>query len=547
MRRGEIARWMGFAILAAVVALAWSNGLHGEFTYDDKVEVIGNRTIRVLDNHWAILSYNFARPLLIATYALNFHFSGFEPFAYHVVDVALQIVNAGLVLLLVSEAGALLGRGPAALRAALVVAGIWALHPLSTEAVSYVTGRSEQLCATFYLLAGWLWLRFLQEGGAGRWVGAHLAFLAAAFTKEVAATAPIALFLLEWLAARGGRLKAVRWHSYTLFALLLVAGALGRWHLAGSLLPRESERPWDVHLWTQLEVVWTYLRLWLVPAGQTVFHDFPETGATLRSVAAGLGLLGLTGAALWGRQRAPLLALGWLWFLVLLVPSSGAPLKETMAEHRPYLASLGLAWVLGDSLARRRWGLPATLGLWLVLGVLTMRRNTVWASEVALWEEAVDRSPESAEAWYGYGDALRFADRWSDARVAYRQSVDLDPTYIDSWNNLALCNAELGRDSAAIAAFKDALTRSPSSCRTHTNFGLFHIRRGRYAKGEAELRTALTYCPHYCEAFYFLGSYYQEIARRPAEAQAEFELLLKSCPDSPRVPEVQQRLLDLTF
>ena len=278
MKPGELARWLGFAILAALVVAAWSNGLHGEFTYDDKVEVIGNRTIRVLDDWWAIASYNFARPILIATYAINFHFARFEPFTYHVFDVALQAINAGLVMLLVAEGAALLGRRHA-LRSGLVVAGLWALHPLQTEAVSYVTGRSEQLCAAFFLLGLTLWLRFLRDRDRALWLAAHGAFLAAALSKEVAAVMPLAMLLLEWLFVRGGRLRAVRWNAYTGFALLLLAAGLIRWRLSGALLPRESDRSWAVQCWTQIEVIWHYLQLYVAPYNQTVFHDFPETGA----------------------------------------------------------------------------------------------------------------------------------------------------------------------------------------------------------------------------------------------------------------------------
>jgi len=546
MKPGEVARWLGFAILTALVALAWSNGLHGEFTYDDKVEVIGNRTIRVLDDWWAIASYNYARPLLIATYAINFHFAQLAPLTYHIFDVLLQAVNAGLVMLLVYEGASLMGRRYG-LRIGLVVAGIWALHPLQTEAVSYVTGRSEQLCGTFFLLGLALWLRFLREEDRGLWLAAHGAFLAAALSKEVAAALPLAMVLMEWLFVRRGRLQAVRWNRYTVFALMLLAGGAIRWRLSGTLLPRESERTMAVHYWTQAEVIWRYIQLWLVPYGQTVFHDFPETGATVRSVAAGLGLVGGSGLAWRERTRRPLLAFAWLWFLLLLLPSSVAPLKESMAEHRPYLASLGPAWLLGDWIATRRRGLVVAAALWVVLGVLTWKRNAVWAEEAVLWEEVITRSPESPEGWYGYGDALRFSDRWLDACQAYRTSVDLEPGYLDAWNNLGLCNAELGRDKVARRAFEQALRRSPSSCRTHTNFGLLHIRRGRFEEGVTELKTALTYCPTYCDAHYFLGTYYQEIGRSPMDAEMHFTIFEEVCPQHAQISEVRQRLLDLTF
>jgi len=553
LKKGHLDYWLGWALLALLVAMAWAGGLHGEFTYDDKVEVIGNRTIRLLEDWESVLEYNLARPILIFSYAINFRFARFDPYTYHLFDLLLQMVNAGLSMLVVAR-GAKIAGVERYLGAGVLAAGIWALHPLATESVSYITGRSEQLCGTFYLLSCWGWLRWLDLGGRWRWVGAHVAFLLAALSKEVAATLPVALVLLELYAARGGRLKDVRWRSYAAFALLLAAAAAARVHYFDGLIPRESDRGWSVQLWTEAEVAWRYVQLAVVPWGQSVFHDHHEAGLTLRSGAAALGLVAATGAALAGLvggrggDTGRLAGFAWLWFLLLLAPSSVVPLKETMAEHRTYLALLGPAWLAGAALAplaRRRQIGAALFG---ILAALTWHRNTLWVSEVDLWADAVERNRESPEAWYGLGEAHRFAQDCTSAIAAYAQSSALDPSLMDAWNNRAICQATTGRMEEAEATLREALIRSPTNVRSHTNLGLIYARTGRFQEAELELRTALTYNGQYCQAHYWIAVLYQDRLNRPEDAERHLRYLIEDiCPGFPLLEDARRRHLELTF
>ena len=200
---------MAWLILAGLVGLAWANGLHGEFTYDDKVEVVGNRTIRFLEHWRAMLGYNVSRPVVITTYALNHHFSGSDPFAYHVFDVIIQAINAGLAMLLIVEI-ATVRNHPRPLRLGMIAAAFWVLHPLSTESVTYVTGRSEQLVAMFGLWTCWGWIRWLRGGSLETWCWCWVGVVAAGLTKENGVVVPVLMLMLEYLVVQGGRLRAVR-------------------------------------------------------------------------------------------------------------------------------------------------------------------------------------------------------------------------------------------------------------------------------------------------------------------------------------------------
>ncbi len=549
MRDPLVRRVASAVLLIVLVALAWANGLHGEFTYDDKVEVIGNPTIRFLENWREVLSYNLSRPLLILTYSANYELAGMDPFTWHLVDVVLQAINAVLALL-VGEAVAEAAGVKRSLRFGLIAAALWAVHPLATESVSYVTGRSEQLVATFYLLACQRWLRWLLEEDRTAWAQAWAVFVLAAFTKEVAVTLPIAMLLLEVQVLRQGAVSKVRWRSYWPAAVLLGFFFLLRWWLYGALTsPMPLLRDPVEHLWTQSEVVWRYLQLSVVPVGQSIFHDHPVTGLTPRSGLALAGLVVLTGLALRDRSRAPILALGWLWCLVVLLPATVVPLKETMAEHRFYLSLLGVCWVAGALLAR----LPAagavgvTAALVVAAVVATQARNEAWATEVSIWTEATHRNPTSGEAWYGLGDAYRLSGDLVPAAEAYERALALDPEMLDGWTNLGIVRVRMGQGDAAEAAWKKALRKSPTYCKAHNNLALYYARGDELELALREFRTTLQYCPEDVTAYYFLGRLYEEKLGELDKAVQQYQAILELEDDSSYAEDARQRILNLTW
>lgn len=548
------ARWLGFGLLALLVGLAWANGLDGAFTYDDKVEVVGNRTIRTLEQWHAVVGYNASRPLVILSWALDWRLWGLEPTGYHVVNVLVHLLNAGLVFLLGEELGRRL-RLPRPMLPALAAAALWAVHPMTTEAVTYITGRSESLCAMLYLGAVICWLRWRRSDDAFQLLLALIAFLLAAATKEVAATLPAALLLIELLAPGERAPGRKAWLGLLPFWGLLVAGAVARKLLYGVFTTELQLRPLDVQLATQAEVLLRYLQLWLLPVGQSVFHDHPAASGLLQPralLAAGVLLVGL-GLALWQHRQRPWLALCLGWFLLLLAPSSSfIPLKETMAEHRAYLAGWGVCYLVVLALApilgrRRRLAAGLVAATILALGTATHLRNRVWRSEVALWRAAVDQNPDSAEAWYGYGDALRFTGSFDGAVDAYQRAVELDDLFLDAWNNLGIALAEQGRVEDAERTWLATLTRHPTYCRAHNNLGWLHYRQNKWEDAIAEFRTTLVYCPQNTQAHFALGNIYYGPRREPQRALHHYHAVLEIDPTFPERPMIEERERQLTF
>ena len=145
-------RRLAWLALAAAVSLPYLASLDGPFVYDDKVEVAGNRAIRVFENWRAVLGYNVSRPLLVLSYALDWQRAGLDPRAYHVTSLVLHALSLGAAVFMADAVARLFGLTRPLLRA-LLAAGLWGVHPMGAESVAYITGRSEVLCGGFVFLA----------------------------------------------------------------------------------------------------------------------------------------------------------------------------------------------------------------------------------------------------------------------------------------------------------------------------------------------------------------------------------------------------------
>ncbi|MBN1334621.1 MAG: tetratricopeptide repeat protein [Deltaproteobacteria bacterium] len=544
-------RWASAGFLVALVAVAWANGLGGGFVHGDEAEIFGHPSLGRLERWGPVLAYDASRPLVALTWAVDARLWGEDPFGYHVVNVAIHALNAVLALLVGERVFARLGaRRP--LGSALAAAALWAVHPMTTEAVTHLAGRSEALAATFCLGAVLEWLRWRREGGTFPFVLSFLAFLAAMATREVAVAVPLLLLLCE-AALPGGRLGKA-WPWMLPHALVIGAVAVLRQVVHGTLTTPIWLRPLHVQVPTQAEVALRSLGLWVLPVGQTLFHDVPPVTDPLgtRSLAA-LALVGLLVvlAVRVGRRR-PWVAFAAGWFGILLLPSSSiVPLPETMAEHRTYLAGWAVCGTAGALLGSlgARWprvaGLLATIGV-VALGGATWARNAVWGSEVALWQEAVRRAPESAAAWQALGDALRREGDPLGAEAAYRATLRIDDDRLDAWNALGATLAEAGRSEEARSAWLQALRRHPTSCATHDHLGWLHVRERSWDQALQAFHATLAWCPGDVEAHYGLASIYWEPRRDPVLAARHYQEVLSLDSAFPEASLVRERLLSLT-
>jgi hypothetical protein len=457
----------GLAALLAV--LAYANALHNPFVYDDYHTVESNTSLQRVGDLRAIVLHDVTRPLVNFSYAVDRALWGTKPVGFHVTNVLLH----ALAVVLLFQIAARLLSGPGASAGAFAAAALLAVHPMMTEAVGYISGRSEVLCLVIMLAGLWAARRWMTGGGL-RWAAATAALWGLALVaKETAAMFPFALAACDWLTqgdAAAARRRTLR--LYAPMAAVAVVGGIGRIAILRFEYPSVSFH-WS-YLLVELDVLRRYLTLLLVPVRQTIFHEVSAValmsvpGVAALAVAAALGWLA------WALRRAePIAAFGILWFLLMLVPSAALAVLdqgEPMAEHRVYIASAGLFLAAGAGVGRlsirlaretaaARWAGAAVLVVALIsLTAKTVVRNAIWSDPIALWQESVSLAPDHYRPRLLLGEALEDSGDKLGALEQFRTAVELRPSDVTSYLKLGLCRIEDAR-----RAFEQAVDVDPAN------------------------------------------------------------------------------------
>jgi protein O-mannosyl-transferase len=462
---------------AAFAAILYLNALSNPFVYDDHRMVVENTGIQDLADLRAIVLLEPTRPLINFSYAVDYAVWGLNPFGFHLTNLLLHVLNVVLLFQLARRMAHDRARGqtprkdPGAV--ALAASLLFAAHPMMSQAVGYVAGRPELLCGAFFLLALMAGRRWMLDGGPAWWIATGVFWAAACLSKEVAGMFPFVLLLYERLILRpepdARRRSFLRLH----LPLLVVASVAVAARVAVLLL---VEYPggdvvigWRL-LVLQFDVILRYIALLLVPRGQTVFHAIPAARLDdARTWLAILFLLSLVGLAVRNRTRTASASFGLFWFLLVLVPSMALVVfdrGEPMAEHRIYVASMGLFLGAGAALGelsarlidvhpRLRLLTRVAFAVALVsLAGRTIVRNAVWSSPIGLWAEAVELAPDQ---WFPHlllGEALHAAGRREEAMMAYSRVIELRPEEPAAYQKLALGYAESGQYDEARRTFE---------------------------------------------------------------------------------------------
>lgn len=441
--------------LVAATGLAYLNALEASFQFDDFRIIVDNPKAHGLAAWWAAMPG--IRPLLKLSYALNWSVSP-AALGFHGVNVLLHLANVLLVWRLTAHFPLSSPPDPGQrARARLLATLLFALHPVQTEAVTYVSGRSMSLMALFGLAALLAWLEAGQRRHPQGWRILALALFAAALAvKEVALVLPLALVLFVPYSG-GTRDRALR--VALVMAALIAASLALLWFLGyGYLLSQPPPRGLAANLASEVHALAYLLGQLFQPLALNIDPDLPEFSGWALLPALEAGVLLALGAWAWmNRQRRPWLLFGLAWWLLQLLPThSLIPRADLASERHLYLAALGLYWMAAVLLARlpalapgARWaGLVAGLAL---LGVLTTTlRNADYRDEVSLWRTTAAGSPGKPRVWNNLGYAHALAGDAGAARAAFREALRLDPGHVRAARNLL--SLEAGRLSPALSS-----------------------------------------------------------------------------------------------
>jgi tetratricopeptide (TPR) repeat protein len=521
-------------LILLVGGLAYANTFQVPFTLDDLTSIVRNPWIGNPGNFLpGDPSYEFMprRWVVYLSFALNHHFGGLEVAGYHLVNLLIHLGTASLLYALViltfqtpQLATSRLARQDGTI--ALLAALLFVAHPVQTQAVTYIVQRLSSMATLFYLAALVLYVvarlnAEKQEERGVTWrtrlllIASVAAAVLAMKSKEIAFTLPLAVALYEWCFFRGAWPRRLLFLFPLLATLLIIplsilTGTMESGTEIGEQLRAHSDIGRLDYLTTQFRVLVTYLRLLILPINQNLDYEYPLFTSFLNpQVLASVLLLSvLLALAVYlhyrsrlanDKEQAPiavgepilrLISFGIFWFfLTLSVESSIIPIHDLIFEHRLYLPSIGIAMAMAVlvGLASAKTAsffagrLPLLLAALVVvsLAVGTWQRNQVWSSNVKIWQDTAQKSPNKVRAWYNFGTYLDDEGKPEEAIQALTRAITLDPQHAEAWHNLGRAYIHSGRSEEAVPLLRNAVRLNPEMLNAIINLAVALIQAGK--------------------------------------------------------------------
>lgn len=464
------------------MAVVYGGSLDHDFVFDDWHLVVGNAVVRwplsdapiVFEHRPGGVSY---RPVRMISYMVDHAVAGgVEPWVFHASNVVYHSIATLLLYALAVQTIGVWG-------GAAFAAALWAVHPLGSEVVAYVSGRRDLLLAVFTFGGLLAWWRFCGTRDVlPRFALLVLTVLAAAMAlgaKENAAMFPALAGLLFAVHARrggGGGSPAV-WAALGLGGLALW-GVVDRFYLerVHEALDRLGQEPLAPQPALSLAVLGQYALVSVFPV--ELLADYREPAWPLpvavldaRSLVSGVVIavsIALGAVLLW---RGRIAGAGLVWFTLALLPVAQiVPYREIVAEHNAYLPLAGLALAAGDAVASllRRSVVPTATVCALLLVALGARahaRVADWADDETLWSVTLEHAPGSLRAKHNLASAHARKGRLRKARVLLEEAVVQEPNTPAVLETLATVAGRLGDDETALRVAGRAVEIEPTAHR----------------------------------------------------------------------------------
>jgi tetratricopeptide (TPR) repeat protein len=555
------------AALVIATFVAYEPIRHNGFVdFDDATYITRNPNIKngitLHSITWALTKLYAVNwhPLTWLSHILDYQLFGPNPLGHHLVSLLFHISNALLVLwILYVMTGAI---WPSAF-----VAAVFALHPLQVESVAWAAERKNLLGGFFWLLTTALYIWYAKRPGAGRYILLFLVYGLSIMTKPVVVTLPFALLLLDyWPLGRvkrgndtksrnpikpsakeicrreisAGWLVMEKIPLFTLSAVLCVITFIAQ--KSGGAVALLKHLPLNDRIANMFVSYIRYIGKTIWPSRLAVYYPHPYTGSghtnlqIVEVAVCALLFFMILVLSIYTGRRKRYIAVGWLWFVVTLLPMIGLVQVglQAMADRYMYISILGLliivAWVVKDFIANNRyWKVAAAVSAALVLFTcVTLTRMQVrhWQNSITLFGHTLKVTENNTTAENNYGYALVEADRLDEAVRCLESALKRDPTLAEARINLGLAFRKQGKLNEAIACFNELIQRGQDSAKVYYNLVVALGEQKNYDEAIKCLSKVMTLDPTYPNVQYIMGTLLLS-AGRPNEAVAYFNEMLK--------------------
>lgn len=598
-------KWLAALLLAIAIGIVYGRALDIPFVFDDNESVTTNTSIRSL---WPLIGTDenrgplnpvrdlptTARPVVNYSFALSYCFSGLEPPGYHLVSIVMHFCNAMLLMAVVRRTLQLPYFGgrfaDVAGWLAFAVALLWAVHPLLTDAVVYITQRTELMMAWFYLATLYCSLRYwstfpllyreglgkgsgvpsssMAEDSTGQAIGtrrtlwlilAVLACLCGMLSKEVMVSAPIIVLLFDrtFISGSFGAALSRSWKLYiglafTWVPLVVLSRYSPRSKSSGFEL---CENFHNVLLYwlTQCKVLLMYLKLAIWPWPLRCAYELPKVDSFASFCLYVVPVLLMSALALWLLKRNSPVGFVFVFVGAVLAPTSIMPiLTEMAAERRMYLPlaalvvlivvaiylfvhrQLALSVATGDSPANSKTPVIAAaisvISLVIVYSLVGAHRISDYYNETLMWQQVAESQPLNYMAHYNLGLIYNAAGREADSVKELQTSIQAHQRYPASRSALGFALIKAGRMPEALASIQAALEIDPKYVPALNNMGIALTKLGNYKEAIDYLERAIRLDPTHADSHNNLGEALLQVGRT-GEANEQFKIAQSLRPD----------------
>lgn len=535
----------------------YSNTLVSSFHFDDDVYITNVPAIRHLTDFPAIAKYYNTRFVVGLTFALNYCWGGFREMGYHLVNLGIHLINALLVYAVVLRliAAPFFQQQPVARpqKFAFFSALIFLVHPLQTEAVTYICQRATIVGALFYLTSIYFYLRARVTKRLVYFIFSLAATFLGTLTKENVFILPLVILFVEVFFFQPDneklRIKVLRLLPYFLMVTVLPFLLwLGAQHAAVGFREQMGSYFSFRRLWIIVNILPTVARLLFFPVHQNLDYDFFDQGFGL--MRAGVSLFLVVVVAVSAVRAYPskrIISFCAVWFFITPIiefSTVNFVSRDILFEHWLYLPMFGfsvfVAWIFCVWLQDRRWSEPLLVVIIIALGLTTYARNRIWQTPVSLWHDVIEKSPRKPRGYDNLAAAYLAQKNYGKAEEYIWKVFSLGPSAANwkTHNNLGLVYLETGRYEQAVDQFNIALAEYPEAAQIACNRGVAFLRQGQLDKAEATFQEVLQHDPGLVTAWLNRGAiamtqkdfiravrFYEEALRQdPREVKASLAL-----------------------
>lgn len=505
-----------YILLAVITFAVFSRLTQFDFVnIDDDIYVTGN--VHLQDGisrdglRWAFTTTyaEFWHPLTWLSLMLDYQFFGVHAGGYHLTNLLLHVVSSLLLFWLFNRMTTSVWRSA-------FVAAIFALHPLRVESVAWVAERKDVLSAFFWMMTLCFYVYYTEKTTIQRYLLVVLSFVGGLLSKPMVVTLPVIMMLLDvWPLRRFASRKdnVISWQLKEKLPFLVLSAVVSIVTLYAQYNPSFRHFSLSYRLANAPVAVIQYLWKILWPFDLAILYDLSTHIPRWHVISSVLIIFLISVAVIVTIKRSPYFFVGWLWYIIALLPVIGITQIGTHSPHDlyTYMPSIGIAMMLV-------WGLPSffqrvekqkiilyPLGtvLLIVMALLTWRQCGYWQNSITLLNHNLNvTNGHIALVHNNIGVALAEQGQINEAIDHYNEAIRLKPNYADAYNNKGSLYGDLRQYRTAIENFNKAIALKSDDAKAYYNRGTAYFYLGRYQQAIDDFNESIRITNDYADALH---------------------------------------------